>query len=522
MFDSKLAARLEAIGTLGFSNPFGPERPRLEAVIVGEEAARSVLWNRPVDWPLEDPVLPAIQREAEHQLAASHRRLAAGESPSDRERALIQGVALYVLYYRYDAELYHWITTEPTPTTVSFYEAFERDFHTLLHPTGAPAWAATPAELIALFFQTRRAFHFVFHQILGSSAAAASLRANVWESLFTHDVSRYLAHLKGRMHEVSTLILGPSGTGKELVASALGLSGYIPFLPSSRRFARDFRWTFHPLNLAAMSKNLIESELFGHKKGAFTGAQADRKGHFEEKTPADAVFLDEIGELDPEVQVKLLRVLQSRAFHRLGDSAPREFGGRILAATNRDLSQRMADGHFRQDLYYRLCSDIIRTPSLREQLSAESGELERLVTVLAKRTLGAHDPSTVDEVMTAIEKGVGFDYAWPGNIRELEQCVRNILVHGHYAPTPHAASSTGLDALFARMRGNEVELDEVTTAYSTWTYARTGSYAQAGRLLGVDRRTIAKHVDPRLLDALGGPQRDLARRVHTPPDHGDE
>lgn len=503
MFDSQMAARLDAIGALGFCNPFGPDRPRLEAIIVGEDAARSVLWNRPIDWPLEDPVLPAINEEAERQLVSACARLDAGESPSDRDRDLIRGVALYVLYYRYDARLFEWITIDPTPTTVPFYDDFEREFHAVLDPVGPPRWAPTPEALFALFFQTRRAFHFVFHQILGTSAAAATLRANVWESLFTHDVSRYLAHLQGRMHEVSTLILGPSGTGKELVASALGLSGYIPFVRSSRRFARDFRWTFHPLNLAAMSKTLIESELFGHKKGAFTGAQADRKGHFEEKAPADAVFLDEVGELDPEIQVKLLRVLQSRSFHRLGDSTPREFSGKIIAATNRDLAHEMADGRFRADLYYRLCADIIRTPTLHEQLSSEPGELERLVTIVVQRTLETNDSRSVDEVMNAIESGVGRDYTWPGNIRELEQCVRNILVRGDYTPTPHAASASGLEPLFARMRRNEVELDEVTAAYSTWAYARSGSYARAGRLLGVDRRTVAKHVDPELLDHLG-------------------
>ena len=503
MYDAHMRTRLQAIGALGFSNPFGPDRPRLEALIVGEEAARSVLWNRPVDWPNDDPVLPAIQAEAERQLADARRRLAEGTRPSDRDRELIRGVALYVLYYRYDKPFFEWITTEPTPTTVPFYEEFERDFHELLDEIGPPDWARSPDVLFALFFQTRRAFHFVFHRILGTSQAAAALRSNIWESLFTHDVTRYLEHLQGRMHEVSTLILGPSGTGKELVASALGLSSHIPFDRASRRFTRDFRWTFHPLNLAAMSKALIESELFGHKKGAFTGAQDDRKGHFEGKMPADIVFLDEIGELDPEVQVKLLRVLQSRTFHRLGDSSRKEFGGKVIAATNRDLSLEMSEGRFRSDLYYRLCADIVRTPSLREQLVSETGELERLVTVLVQRALGSSHGGAVDEIMSAIESGVGLDYAWPGNMRELEQCVRNILVHGAYAPTTHAASRGGLDGLFERMRRRDVSLDEVAASYATWAYATTGSYVRAGELLGVDRRTVAKHVNEDFLDSLG-------------------
>ncbi len=496
MFDPQTAARLEAIGKLGFSNPFGPERPALEAIIVGEEAARSVLWNRPIDWPLEDPVLPVIREEAERQMARAQSRLAAGAKPTDRELELIRGIALYVLYYRYETPLFDWITTEPTPTAVAFYEDFRADFHALFERVGPPRWASSPADLFALFFQTRRAFHFVFHQILGTSTAAARLRASVWESLFTHDMWRYLGHLQGRMHEVSTLILGPSGTGKELVASALGLSSFIPFDEARQRFVRDFRWTFYPLNLAAMSKNLIESEIFGHKRGAFTGASADRKGHFEDKAESDTVFLDEVGELDGEVQVKLLRVLQSRVFHRLGDTAPRSFGGKIVAATNRDLSEEMTAQRFRQDLYYRLCADIIRTPSLREQLSGDiGGELERLVTVLIQRNLGALDPGSVDEVMQSIEQSVGLEYVWPGNMRELEQCVRNVLIHGHYGPPALSGPSDGLEGLFERMRSTDAALDEVTAAYSAWAYARTGSYTSAGRALGVDRRTIAKHVE---------------------------
>jgi transcriptional regulator with GAF, ATPase, and Fis domain len=135
-----------------------------------------------------------------------------------------------------------------------------------------------------------------------------------------------------------------------------------------------------------MSKTLIESELFGHKKGAFTGASADRMGHLEGRSPSETIFLDEIGDLDAEVQVKLLRVLQSRTFHRLGDTDPRSFGGKVVAATNRDLPREMAAGRFREDLYYRLCSDVIKTPSLQEQVECDVDELGHLVRPWAPRT----------------------------------------------------------------------------------------------------------------------------------------
>jgi len=494
MFDSDTAARLDAIGKLGFTNPFGPERPKLEAVIVGEDVARSSPWSRSLDWPLGDPALPAIQEEAEREMAAAQAGLARGEATSDRERELVRGVALYVLYYRYDPHLYLSIKSDSPAETITFYDAFDNDFRDLFKLVGPPAWAATPADLLALFFQTRRAFHFVFHQILGTSVAAAKLRASVWESLFTHDPWRYLAHLQGRMHEASTLILGPSGTGKELVASAIGLSSFIPFDGERRRFVRDYRTGFHPLHLAAMSKTLIESELFGHKKGAFTGADADRMGHLEGRSPSETIFLDEIGELDPEIQVKLLRVLQSREFHRLGDTEPRSFGGKVVAATHRDLSREMAAGRFREDLYYRLCSDVIQTPSLQEQVAGNVDELGHLVSVLVQRTLGSLDAATFEEIMSGIEQGVGFDYAWPGNIRELDQCVRNLLIHGHYHPPAASQQGSALAPLFHQMQAANATLDEVVSTYTTWVYTQRGSYTQAATTLEIDRRTVAKHI----------------------------
>lgn len=494
MFDVQTAARLEAIGRLGFTNPFGPERPRLEAVIVGEEVARTAPWSRSVDWPAGDPAVAAIAEEAERQMADAQAALRRGNQPDLRETGLIQGVALYVLYYRYDAAFFALVTADALPERATFYESFERDHATLFSDIEAPAWARDPARLFALFFQTRRAFHFVFHQILGTSRAASRLRATVWESLFTHDPWRYLTRLQGRMHEASTLILGPTGTGKELVASAIGLSSYIPFDASRRQFTRNFRTAFHPLHLAAMSKQLIESELFGHKKGAFTGAVADRMGHLEGRSACDTIFLDEIGELDPEVQVKLLRVLQSREFHRLGDSERRTFGGKVVAATHQDLSAALAAGHFRDDLYYRLCSDVVRTPPLRAQIAGDEGELRHLVSSLIQRSLGSCDQGSLDEIMAGIEKSVGLEYTWPGNMRELEQCVRNLLIHGHYLPPRRPESQGGLEPLLQRMRAAKADLDDVVSTYSRWVYAREGSYARAGRALGVDRRTVAKHV----------------------------
>jgi len=502
MLEEHAARRLEAIGRLGFINPFGEERRALEALILGDDAVASSAWSRPLEWSLEDPVLQAIQREAEAQMKIAQARLAQGEHASERERELVRGVALYVLYYRYEQAFYLEIIADTASPQIDFYEAFCDDFTELLEHVSPPSWGRTPAQLFAIFFQSRRAFHFVYHQILGTSRAAAALRTSVWESVFTHDPLRYLDHLHGRMHEVSTLILGPSGTGKELVASAIGLSRFIGFDVKRRRFRTDFRDQFHALHVAAMSKTLIESELFGHKKGAFTGAGEDRAGHLEGKWPSDTVFLDEIGELDGEVQVKLLRVLESRKFHRLGDTQSREFGGKVVAATNRDLSEEMAAGRFRGDLYYRLCADIIHTPSLREQLGGSLDELRHLVTVILQRTLGSAEPELIDGIVCGIDDSVGVSYSWPGNMRELEQCVRNLLIHDRYTPPDAVTPAGGLQALFSEMQGAQADMDRVMSAYSTWVYAQKGSFEKAARALGVDRRTVSKYVDRELLDEL--------------------
>jgi transcriptional regulator with PAS, ATPase and Fis domain len=229
----------------------------------------------------------------------------------------------------------------------------------------------------------------------------------VWESIFTHNLRRYQRSLYRRLGDVTTLITGPSGTGKELVARAIGLSRYVPFDGDRGRFVENFFDGFHAVNLSALSPTLIESELFGHRRGAFTGAVADRVGWLESCPTHGAVFLDEIGEVDPAIQVKLLRVLQSRNFQRLGDTANLSFCGKIIAATNRDLKQEIDAGRFREDFYYRLCADRIATPTLRQQLDECPEDLEHLLLMNARRTAPEEAESLADEVAHWIRKKPG-------------------------------------------------------------------------------------------------------------------
>jgi two-component system NtrC family response regulator len=209
--------------------------------------------------------------------------------------------------------------------------------------------------------------------------------------------------------EVPVLIVGESGTGKELVAQAI--------------HKNSSRWE-HPfvvINCSAIPETLLESELFGHEKGAFTGAHIQRRGRFE-TAHGGTLFLDEIGELSLTLQVKLLRFLQEQKIERVGGREPIVVDTRVLAATNRDLKQTMKEGKFREDLYYRLGVITISLPPLRER----EGDMSLLATALLQRYALENKKKVTGftpEATKALES-----YNWPGNIRELENRIKRAVI----------------------------------------------------------------------------------------------
>ena len=364
-----------AVAALVYGNPFLPERVAAEQAALGRAFdPAGTLWH-----VRDEPEASAnVQRIGERVAALAERgraRLAAGADVSEVDRALYEDLVVYHLYDRVQADLYRLVRDRAAATArVPCYAQFRADVARFLGPPAAGGAAEREGpHLFACFFQVRRAFHHIYGHILGASGPARQLRAAVWQSIFTRDLRRYRRALYARMGEVATLIQGPTGTGKELVARAIGLARYIPFDPAREAFTEDAAGAFFPLHLAALSPTLIEAELFGHRRGAFTGALQDRKGWLEVCPPLGTVFLDEIGEVEPAIQVKLLRVLQTRTFQRLGETEPRRFQGKVIAATNRDLATEIDAGRFREDFYYRLCSDVIVTPSLAEQLARRPG-----------------------------------------------------------------------------------------------------------------------------------------------------
>ena len=270
--------------------------------------------------------------------------------------------------------------------------------------------------------------------------------------------------------DTTVLVTGESGTGKELVAEALHYCG-------SRR-----QGPLVKVNCAALSENLLESELFGHVKGAFTGAIRDKVGRFQ-AADGGTIFLDEIGDISPALQVRLLRVLQEREFERVGDSRPVRVEVRVIAATNRDLAAKVAEGSFRQDLFYRLKVFGIPLPPLRQRREDVPHLVEQFIDRY-NRKFGRTIAGVDDEVMRIL-----LAHDWPGNVRELEHAIEHafILCRGSRLLPEHlpAELNAATAAMFAAGSESEPELD-LHSALKT----AGGNKAKAARLLGISRRTL--------------------------------
>ncbi|GHT57429.1 hypothetical protein FACS1894109_09510 [Spirochaetia bacterium] len=209
--------------------------------------------------------------------------------------------------------------------------------------------------------------------------------------------------------DATVLITGESGTGKELVAAEL------------HRLSRRAASPLVKINCAALPESIIESELFGHEKGAFTGATSQRKGRFE-MADKGSLFLDEIGELSPQIQVKLLRVLQERELERVGGTSTIKVDVRLIAATNRNLEEEVKAGRFREDLYYRLNVFPLQIPPLRERKSD--------IVLLADHFTGKYAEKNGKHIKRISTPAIDLltSYSWPGNVRELENCIERAVI----------------------------------------------------------------------------------------------
>jgi chemotaxis protein methyltransferase CheR len=272
--------------------------------------------------------------------------------------------------------------------------------------------------------------------------------------------------------DTTVLVLGETGTGKELVARAIhGLS------PRKDR-------ALVKVNCATLPSNLIESELFGHEKGAFTGAHARQLGRFEVANDA-TLFLDEIGELPLELQPKLLRVIQDGEFERLGSSGTIKVDVRLIAATNRNLEEEVRRGRFREDLWYRLSIFPITVPPLRERMEDIALLVDFFVDKISKR-LGKSIKSIPRSVMNSLQ-----DYQWPGNIRELENVLERAVINSS-GPKLHlvdALKKQQKDLTTAQKTLNEIEHDYIVRVLEQTHWKISGKNG-AAEILGLNRSTL--------------------------------
>jgi two-component system response regulator AtoC len=283
--------------------------------------------------------------------------------------------------------------------------------------------------------------------------------------------------------DAPVLILGETGTGKELVARTI------------HENSRRAKGAFISVNCAAVPESLLESELFGHLKGSFTGAMADRRGRFELASEG-TIFLDEIGDTTPAFQAKLLRVLQEGEYYPVGAEAPRHTNARVLAATHRNLEERARAGEFRQDLLFRLRVVELELPPLRDR----RGDIPRLARYLAVKSavsLGRPSPTISDSAMRVL-----LSYDWPGNIRELENAVMRAIVMAQDSVlrAEHFEVSTpiALDTLPPELELGLRPLSDMARAYVQHVLVQTGGHKlKTAEILKVSRgrldRIIEKH-----------------------------
>lgn len=277
---------------------------------------------------------------------------------------------------------------------------------------------------------------------------------------------------KAAQTSANVFISGESGTGKELVARAVHYN-------SDRRAS-----AFVPVNCSAIPDTLLESELFGHVKGAFTGAKDSRAGFFEIAN-GGTIFLDEIGDASPNLQAKLLRVMQSKEFCMVGSSRTRTVDTRIIAATHKDLKRLVAQGQFREDLFYRIHVVEIRLPSLAERRDDILMLTNHFLRKFAQ-DMNRDVPRVTDEALDALAQ-----YAWPGNVRELENLLQRLVIVGDGPVIDITDLPESMRFSITRGRHGDKTLAEVEADHIRAVLARTGdNKTRAAEILGIDRKTL--------------------------------
>jgi DNA-binding NtrC family response regulator len=471
------------VSSAAFVNPFSDERVEIDLKIAGAPPGVSGEGRTAL-------LIPKVTERLEAFAEAGKADL--GSYAGD-DRETVETVFLFDTYHRYlgdfDQLIRDQIEAGDEPCPVPFAKKALSE----MRRRGFEAQEAV--RYFAMLYQLRRAYFFIGQGMVGRSRSMKELRRRLWNNVITHNIRWYVRHLLDRMEDFSTLLLGETGTGKGTAAAAIGRSGLIPFDEKSGRFVESFTKAFVFINLSQFPEALLESELFGHRKGAFTGAVESHEGIFSRCSPHGAIFLDEIGEVPVTVQIKLLQVLQERLFSPVGSHEKRRFRGRVVAATNRPLRELRQKGGLRDDFFYRLCSDIITVPPLRERLEEDPGELDELLSHVLYRMTGGEPRALMEKVREALSSSLPARYSWPGNVRELEQCVRRILLTNRYEGDESGCALDPRGKVFEGIDAGAFDAQSLLSAYCFLLYQRHPTLAEVARRTKLDRRTVRKHIE---------------------------
>ncbi|MGQ9532166.1 MAG: sigma-54-dependent transcriptional regulator [Desulfotomaculales bacterium] len=343
---------------------------------------------------------------------------------------------------------------------------------------GAVDYITKPFDLDELKIVVRKALelsHLITEVAFLRAELAARYDRMVGESPAMQEVRRLIARVAGT--DATVLITGESGTGKEVAALAI------------HQNSPRAKGPFIVVNCAALPEPLLESELFGHEKGAFTGAVARKQGRFE-LADGGTIFLDEIGEMPPAMQVKLLRVLQEKSFERVGGTETIKVDVRVIAATNRDLKAAIQEGKFREDLYYRLNVVPIRMPALRERKE----DIPLLVEYFLQKFRPRYQAHTISPAAMELLRR----YHWPGNIRELQNVIERamIICQGEeilpeHLPPEIQAAPRPAGGLIVDFPDEGINLEQLEKELIIKALEKTGgNQTRAAQLLGITRSTL--------------------------------
>lgn len=477
------------VADAAYTNPFSEQRQQLD-----RQLAELAGLPQSVDYA---QLIKKVIEQISHRLHQIQRKANVYpfeiKSVKESDQKLMRYVFLFEEFHRNSQDFDNLINQQEKSPDQDIPVEFAQD--TLKHLQSRGLTLDESVKSFALFYQIRRAYYFIHQGLVGQSPCMRSLRMALWNNIFTYDIRGYEQYLWDRMEDFATILEGPTGSGKGAAAAAIGKSCFIPFNPNKLTFESSFAQIFVPANLSQYAPALIESELFGHARGAFTGAVSDHPGLFGQCKPHGTIFLDEIGEIEQSLQVKLLKVLEERSYIPVGSHKPKRFHGRVIAATNRSLAELRQEGKFREDFYYRLCADCITVPSLSQRIAENRQELVELVEHFAQKITGRKVTQIEKKVLEVIENRLGGQYGWPGNVRELAQCIRRVILSRDYQPmTPPKLAQKS--ELWENIEQCQCSASQITTLYLKKIYEKTGSLQEVSRIAGLNWRTVKRILQP--------------------------